>query len=200
MSPYVGRKAELKRNLRKVYRRANRGDKHAGRIWYRRAYTLVRLWAKKYDLPPATVAAVIAALSPQTDWQSNIRAAYRVLNYESLSGIGTTTQANIDKARRILLNRSTDTRDYYKAGPKVYNFSRNLQGDSDAVTVDGHALQAAEANPLVKKGPHEAAYRAVADAYRETARELGEEPADFQAIVWVTWKRLNPTAAKQRLR
>lgn len=49
--------------------------------WYDGANKLARQWSDKYRVPMASVAATLAALSPQMDWYRNVALAGRVLDY-----------------------------------------------------------------------------------------------------------------------
>jgi hypothetical protein len=84
-------------------------------------------------------------------------------------------------------------------GNKVKAFAANLLGDEDSVTVDVWAVRVAfgaskefkstvgdsepvrPENLLAKAG----VYAAIADAYREAARQLGVAPSTVQAVTWV---------------
>lgn len=110
--------------------------------------------------------------------------------------IGGALHANIAKARRILFDRAIDTLPYFPYGPKVASFARNIWGDSQFVTVDGHAAQAAIGDvrsTLTLRWP---VYTVFAECYATVAGEIGLRPCDFQAIIWHTWKRLHPRVSK----
>src|SRR5206468_38808 len=85
-------------------------------------------------------------------------------------------------------------------GPKVNSFARNLSGDDTVVTVDTHAMQAAlndvKSTYTLKWGP----YNIFARCYVDAAKRIGRAPAEFQAILWFTWKRLHPPASKRAAR
>jgi hypothetical protein len=112
---------------------------------------------------------------------------------------------NIVKAERI---RDTDCvtdiwstmREMFPCGPEVCNFALNLVGNDYAVTVDGHAAQAALDNPLSTITLKWIPYNVFADCYRAAAAREDLVPATFQAIVWHAWKRLHPTAVKRQIR
>jgi hypothetical protein len=202
VSPFLARGAEMQQNLAKVLRHSTERERTKGLEWYANAHREVLRMADHYGYSIATTASVVAAISPQCQWEQNLRIAEEVL-----SGRGPATvshgavRLNVAKASRIRDDRASDTRDYFPGGPKVYCFSRNLAGDSSVVTVDSHSLQAALADPMrVSFVRSWSAYQAVADAYKRVAHSEGLAPADLQAIVWVTWKRLYPRDAKRELR
>ena len=68
------------------------------------------------------------------------------------------------------------------------------------VTVDTHAMQAAlndvKATYTLKWAP----YAVFARCYVDAAKRLLRPPAEFQAIIWHTWKRMHPPASKRASR
>jgi hypothetical protein len=186
-SPHAKNVARYKRNLRKVYARATDADKKEGLAWYPTAQGGCETWARGFGLDARTVACVIAAISPQCDWTSNLRIAFELISGQT-TVTGGALRANVYKARAILANRATEVTNYFKVAPKVTAFSQNLSGVRRAVTVDAHAAQAAT-NNLNVNTVRPAAYIVFAECYRAVADELGIDPRDFQAIVWCAWKR-----------
>lgn len=197
-SPYAARRAELTANLIAVFAQATPDDISRGVAWYPAAEAGCRAWADVFALPAETVACVIAACSPQCAWDANLRVALAVLQGESVPHGA--LPANVRKARKALRKRLTVLDDIMPQGPKVQNFARNLAGDADAVTVDTHAFQAALNDVTTQAIPRPGNYGIIADCYRAAARQVGLRPCDFQAVIWVVWKRLYPWTAKQQLR
>lgn len=192
---FDARRSELTRNLLRVYKRRTIADSTAGATWYPNAHKIVCEWADTYGYSIATVAAVIAAISPQCEWNRNLVIADDLLAGRPPS-IGGALQSNIRKARIIRDNRLSDTREVFAHGPKVYHFARNLAGDSSVVTVDTHAVQAALDNVLSTVTLRWTPYLVFADCYARAAERVKVAPADFQAIIWHIWKREHPTRAK----
>lgn len=198
-SRFHPRITEMSRNLRHLYKReTSPADVALGSAWYDSAHIIMREWSSTYGYSIATCAAVTAALSPQCDWNRNLIIADDILANRQPS-IGA-IRANVAKAEALRDARESDTRTVFKSGPKVYNFSRNIAGDYSAVTVDTHALQAALCDVEIVLGLKETAYDAFAQAYIRAAESLRLEPAIFQAIIWHTWKRMYPPAAKRNVR
>ena len=56
------------------------GQRSRARKWYDGARSIVNRWMNKYDQSDATLAGVLAALSPQKDWFMNVSLAERVLD------------------------------------------------------------------------------------------------------------------------
>ena len=54
--------------------------RNRSKLWYDGARNIVDRWSKKYNLPDHSIAAALAALSPQKDWYQNVSLAERVLD------------------------------------------------------------------------------------------------------------------------
>ena len=199
-SPLHAEHTRMVSNLLTLYRQQTTEDDYQhGLVWYPNAHHIVCEWADHYERSIANVACIVAALSPQCTWERNLIAADDILAGNPVS-IGGVLGANIFKAERIRNDRASHTLDYFPHGPKVASFAANLAGDWDFVTVDGHALQAALTDVTSTRTLRWSAYSAVASAYQSAARVTGNQPAHFQAILWHTWKRLNPPVAKRAVR
>lgn len=196
-STHAQHASHYRRNLRALYRRASEADKRDGIAWYRTAESGCRMWANHFGLDVRTVACVIAAISPQCDWQENIRLAFDMLSDRPV--YGKALRVNLFKARRILVDRAIAMNPYFKAGPKVCAFAANLSGNGDAVTIDTHGIQAAMNHPTTTKSIHPSSYRVFAECYATVAREFGLRPCDFQATIWCVWKRRYSPARKRQI-
>jgi len=205
---FTRRLPELRKNLHAAYLRADVFDIECGEQWYPKAQGIVRDWASHYRLHDATVACVIAAISPQCDWPHNLIIADDVLADRPVS-VGGALHVNIAKARRL---RDTSgeilagspvcrmMREVFPCGPKVNAFAQNLAGNMSVVTIDGHAMQAALNDPRADYRLKWNAYAVFAQAYQEVAYEVGRSAAEFQAIIWHVWKSEYPREVKRNLR
>lgn len=198
-SKYAANAWRYRANLRRAFARATDADKREGVAWYPTAQAGCDTWANGFSLDSRTIACVIAAISPQCDWTSNLRIAFEVLAGQALV-TGGALRVNVEKARAILEDKAVTLDRYFKNGPKVTAFAANLSGDARAVTVDQHAVQAAMNNPTWSHGVKPNVYAIVADCYRTVADELGLRPCDFQAIIWCAWKRRYPAARKRAIK
>lgn len=183
-----------------AYERSTIAERQAGLEWYPRAVHGCKVWAQQFGIEPATVASVIAALSPQCEWTANLRCALTLLQGEPLNPGNGALNVNIRKGMRILQDRATLPDAYFDYAPKVCAFARNLQGDSESVTIDAHAAQAALEDVTHNFNGRAGVYEVFADVYRSAAHTLGLRPCDFQAIVWHVWKREHPPAKKRAAR
>ena len=127
--------------LVRMHDRCTDSEIDAGVAWYHRAKDVVEGLAKDYGLSTANVAAVIAALSPNVRWSTNVNAARTILDawYNGddeppVPGY----PANRTKAWKILQTGNTD----HLSGPKVEAFAANLRGDLQYVTIDMWAMRA----------------------------------------------------------
>ncbi len=198
-SRYHSRINEMARNLVLLWEtERTEADTVNGLAWYPNAHRIVREWSEHYGYSIATVASVIAAVSPQCPWTRNLIIADDILacNTPSIGAL----KVNVSKAEAIRNGRLSDTLTVFKSAPKVASFSRNLAGDYSLVTVDTHALQAALCDVEVVLGLKWNTYEAFASAYVHASKVVGIEPAMFQAVIWHTWKRMYPPAAKRARR
>lgn len=193
---FESRRRELCRNLRHEWRKVTEPDRVEGLGWYPLAQGIVRQWSKHYGYPVDTVAAIVAAISPQLEWTRNLVIADDVLAHRPPS-IGGVLRLNLAKALRLRDSDSTADlaarmREQFPTGPKVLNFALNLVGNMDAVTVDTHAFQCALGDPLSTITVRPTTYAIVADCFRTVADEMAVSPAAFQAILWHSWRRQYP--------
>jgi predicted ABC-type ATPase len=70
---------QMKSNLKFLYEHASADVKSHGMVWYDAAHELCEKDAHQYGLPVEAAAGVMAALSPQKDWDQNIYLAHRVI-------------------------------------------------------------------------------------------------------------------------
>lgn len=162
--------------------------------WYYRAATWVQHTADVYSVPTATVAGVLAALSPAVEWGRNMVEAEIMIARTNESFRYSTYQANVTKAKRILAGEPP-----WKVlgGNKVRSFYLAIMEPwrRDVVVVDRHALSAAlgrkatpdEQQELSKRARR---YRDIAADYMMAAREVGETASQVQARVWSAWRAM----------
>lgn len=189
-------------NIRSYYERASADQVGEGRAWYRNMAHDLQAEGDRSGLRLAQVAAVYAANSINTPWQRNLALAHRAIS-DHMAGRdalidGGTLGMIIGKVRAAIAATSDDAIDGILTSDrnnlKIVNFRRNLCDDADAVTVDRWAYRIAtnfEGCECVKANTHGCGrvptgneYRAIADAYRAVAAEVGERAHDLQAITW----------------
>lgn len=172
-------------NIITVFQSASEEQEQAGRSWYPTAHRIADMMA---DGDVETGAGLLAALSPQTPWDENVRLACDA--YDTGRPAGHFGDA-LSKATRILAGIKPES--VLPMQRKTGHFYRCIvdPADKDAVCVDRHAHDVAvgmvygsENRGLDAAGR----YSLIADAYREAARQLGEIPQVVQAVTWVVWR------------
>ena len=116
-----------------------------GRTWYQSAYAVANRIGLEYQLNTETVAAVIAALSPNNKWERNCKDAENVIaafmlgdDADALKVKVCTYGKNLAKAIAILQATHCDNESILK-GPKVTEFFHSILGVDNDVCIDGHA-------------------------------------------------------------
>ncbi len=199
----------FKANLEAVYQRSTAEDMKRGGRWYPDAERSVGVLAERYDIEPWRAAGVVAALSPSCTWSNNLEFAETLISGFK-AGVdvlapsfkaGTYGLKNKTTALRFLTCKSDQWIGYDsrpKLGPKTDSFYHNLLGGSFKATVDGHmyAVMIGDENASTRaiyslhgRLTHRR-YSILSDAVISVARSNGMTPATFQAIVWITWRRL----------
>lgn len=176
------------RNILACYDRAPSHVKADGVNWYANALGIAQAISRKHDLPLATAAGVIAALSPQAAWDRNVSDAW------TLAG-GSEPRVKPDslaKAQRII--DGEHPLDVLR-GNKVRAFYAAIMGDHSVVVVDRHAascyanrkLSDAQVRPVFATSGK--LYRRIASAYKRAAKVAGVAPCAMQAVAWVQWRQ-----------
>lgn len=191
----------FRRRIRAAWEAASDADRSAGRAWYARAESAAAdmAAAAPAGIGPWRAAAVLAALSPRTQWVQNVTGARLACEAagrmaadplfsepDDIAAAVTAAAApyalgeSVRKAARILTGEHPAA---VLGGPKVRAFFANITGDHDAVTIDVWAARVAFGGyaPV----PAGRLYDRLADAYRAVAAEVGESPRDVQAATWI---------------
>lgn len=170
----------MRDRILRAYGEASPTVRRAGRLWYPTAEAVIAELSDRYGVSRVDTAAVVAALSPQTRWRSNIVAAEALLEGRRSIALAHAYPLNVAKAERVLAGE--DPADVL-GGPKVRAFWKNLAGNRDAVTVDVWAARAASGGQI--DAPSPAQYLRIATAYAAAANMVGETNRETQAIVWL---------------
>ena len=157
----------------RAYDRASPEARAEGREWYARARSWCLKLAHETGYDPRTVADVTAALSPRLQWSVNQRLARNFLLGRPIKGV---LQNSMLRALRARVGEGVGE------GPKVQAFAANLRGNLERVTVDVWVLRALGIeSDRINLGE----YRRLEQAIRKAAHMRGENPADFQSVLWV---------------
>ena len=205
------------KNIIAMRRKAKPEDVAHGIAWYAEAYEQCRIMADRYDLPIYIVAGVVAALSPNNRWSTNVTNADDLINAwhndDTPDNVSVCTY-NAMKLKAWSILREMPDRyeendtlivDEVKTilnGKKIVCFYENIMGD-DTCTIDGHARNIAYNERVnltdnktsigVKEYANlQDAYRIAASRCRVNGRRL--KAYELQAITWVTWRKLHGIA------
>ena len=205
------------KNIIAMRRKAKPADVSHGIAWYAEAYEQCRIMADRYDLPIYIVAGVVAALSPNNRWSTNVTNADDLIhawhNDDTPDKVSVCTY-NAMKLKAWSILREMPDRyeendtlivDEVKTilnGKKIVCFYENIMGD-DTCTIDGHARNIAYNERVnltdnktsigVKEYANlQDAYRIAASRCRVNGRRL--KAYELQAITWVTWRKLHGIA------
>ena len=171
-----------------------------------RDYGMSAYWTYHCDIAAGganilITAAVFALLSPNSDYDGNLRSMRIVLNgfarrpyrtpVDQLQGLGTYRHC-AERAYQVLLGKHPDQ----VFGPnahKTYNFYRNILDPNDPqyVTIDGHMynLWRGERTTLSEAKLKPGTYDKIAGEFKEVAQAVGVLPNVLQATLWQCWKR-----------
>ena len=184
-----------------LLKKSDADDITQGRDWYKTAHNKVLALAKASGYSPEQVAGVVAVLSPMVEWNLNWKSAERFCKGKGKARGIPGFASNRNKAKNIL--KSPDNVEDYVRGPKVNPFYHSL-------------LDPAYPRPVVDTQMIAAFYEGV--AYRDDLKfvsgsEKRKEPiyaaietlagerqwpvAEMQAVLWVTFKRVNGKYADQ---
>lgn len=167
-------------NILKAYQSATARERFDGARWYSMARAQAR------ELHPEG-AAIIAALSPRKDWETNLKAAGELVHKGKTNLV---VGANKIKAKRIIDGESPD--DVLK-GPKVRAFWKAIEGQQHSAVVDRHAYGVYVAGKATRDRlrvlERQGVYDHIAHAYKRAAHILGVNVTALQCTTWIVWKR-----------
>jgi hypothetical protein len=174
--------ARLSAEIRLLYDRSDATTRVRGRRWYATEHAYAVCLSKSADRPVRLIAACLAVLSPRCQWPRVKAACEELLAGRTPAGI---FNRNLAKARDILASHN-GLPIYPDTAPKTWAFWQNLwrPDDPEPVTLDSWMFRAHGLS--VRSGIR--TYRALADAYRSAAGELGLVPNQLQATIWLHMK------------
>jgi hypothetical protein len=181
-------------NLKVLWNQASTNEVLNGLSWYTVAHNHCESISYYYGLPVHTVTAIVSALSPRNKWNRNLKDCESVIMYGYAASVGT---FNRNKEKAILLannprNSHQDNLDIL-TGLKTQAFCDNLAFpyQSNLITVDGHAYNAYKGTVGVIKAISKQEYLDCTNAYRLLADKLNLRPLQLQAVIWLTYRRVN---------
>ena len=176
-----------------------------GLVWYEEAPAFALDVAKHTGYSLFQVMGVTAVLSAQRAWDANKKQAADFIHHYHDTGevLYVNTGANCHKAARILeCDGEQDTvQAHFRDGIKTSNFLKNMLGDGDAVTLDGHMLNMWNENGRrvgITRGkngngprqPTVSEKAAMLAEIRAIAKENDLTPAQIQAVLWEVYRAM----------
>jgi hypothetical protein len=95
----------VRSNLLYLYDQVPQATRERSRLWYDGARAITDRWAASYGVSDRSVAAVLAALSPQKDWFQNVSLAQRVLDIYTTNGAGRAFDDAMEATARRLFTK-----------------------------------------------------------------------------------------------
>jgi len=187
-------------NIVAMYNDATPAQIETGMAWYSDAQSQAHGIAIKHDMPVYIVVAVIAALSPNNKWSRNVLNADELIGaFIRGDGIDTVKVSTYNKMKAKAWRILQEIPDYDNAkrilnGQKITSFFMDIMGEFN-VTIDGHARNIAYnervglTDDRTNIGIRE--YRALQDAYKDAAKQIGIMPYQLQAITWGVWRDMH---------
>jgi hypothetical protein len=195
----IARRDALVNNLVSFYvRNVTAEDKRDGMRWYGDARAWCLQQCEKYKVQPHVVMEVVAALSPNNKWSRNLVDA--TIIFDAVRSGKTPSDVKVctftrNKEKAFRIAQGNERIVWSKNTQKTFSFTDNIADEnSERVTVDGHAKNVADnalrplSDPGTAVGAHYATYE---QAYQIAAKCFGLKGYEFQAIVWVAWKRVH---------
>ena len=171
------------RRLRDEWANASSQALIDGIEWYPREVAWVEALASTHTKTPEQVAAIAASLSPRVAWTRAKVLTELVLEGHDISKMA--LGRGVRKANEILAGVPPEM---VVSGPKVTSYYHNLLGHFEWVTIDTHSFGQVSGRDynnsrlLERNG----VYLMYTECFRTVARDVGLEPAPFQAVLWVS--------------
>ena len=196
---------KITNNLLALWESRTETDESEGLLWYARANRRGQELSLRHDVTLSQAVGVIAVLSPGCEWGKNLQYSDELLaawnsgrRGSELPMVGVYGNRNLDKAKLILAGHSP-VEVIPDSSKKVKAFYSCLLQPSDslAVVIDRHAKCAALNLRSTKSGAasqdvtvRSGEYDYLSRHYVKLADRFGLLPSQFQAALWLIWKKL----------
>ena len=146
--------------------------------WYEVSSQDITKYASQFGLSADFVADIVAILSPRIQVSRNARLAHQFITTDNTAGIM--------GARLDAIEHYRKTGQVSQSGQKVRNFSANLRGNFDLVTIDVWMSRAFGVGYESTNSPakSDAIYAKMAGKVTRLASRFGLSPASLQACIW----------------
>lgn len=186
-----------------VFFMANDQEIIAGAGWYPAANEAAARMAARYGCSLQAAAGVIAALSPNSRWERNLKDADSLIRAFCIGTIADAAAVKVgtfgrNKTKALDILAGADPLEIL-GGLKVRNFYSCIMGDTEAVCVDGHAFSIWRGEYIpTSKTPTISAklYQAISADYRKAAETINGiigtsyTASQIQAVTWTVWQRI----------
>ena len=206
-------------NIERIFKLATTESIAKYSSWYSNAQKFTETVASQLnanDISRFKVSGVISAISPRNDWNKNKSDAenlckefvsnkyYQLPLFDDdyhllLKTKVSTFNKNKSKAVKILLNNDSKIESILK-GNKLINFFKCINGDTEAITIDGHAFNIASNRvSALSEVPRisDKDYKTLQNLYRNAKNFINKryglnlKSSDLQAVTWNEYKRLH---------
>lgn len=187
----------MKTNVAKWFAKADQTDIEEGVRAYANYRLVMEGFAGRFGFPLDLTTAAFVALSPNTDYLSNLRSLVSVLDglnrgVDCNNIVVSTYNHNRDRAISYLTG--VDQFDTPKRGRKIRSFYRNIINPetSKEVTVDGHMVAIWRDEKLTMKEAtvSNRQYDVIEKDIASLAKRNKLRPCEMQAVLWFTRKRV----------
>ena len=173
-------------NILEVLAKATPEEVDYYREWYGIGHIEAAKLAAKYNRPLDLVCGVIAVLSQQTDWLTNLYLADRALanDWKNVK--------NVYEARQKAYSLVVEGDFGAVSGPKIFPFFLSLLDPveyQNEVVVDTHAFAIWTGIRTGSVSGIDPVRKQIVEDYTEAGRLYGLSPQSVQAITWMLWRQ-----------
>ena len=179
-------------NIEEVFIQSTSSDFMEAKKWYKNAGAYARDMSEEFGVPFIKCCALISVLSPQKEWWQNIQITRSFLRSKGQYAKHLGNQ--VKKAKTIYSYESPFyDLDGFIGGRKTINFFHNILSPTGEawVTIDSHMVQICTGRMDVKTVTSKQ-YDFLANILKKQAKIHNFIPSEFQALLWLTWKRIKP--------
>jgi hypothetical protein len=192
MKEWIYNQSFIESNIEEVFIQSTSSDLREARVWYRNAGIYAKDMSTEFNIPYIKCCALISVLSPQKEWWQNIQLTRSFLRSKGIYCRHLTNQ--VKKAKTIYSYEGHFREiDEFIGGRKTTNFFHNIHSPTSPnwITIDGHMLQLMTGKMEIKAVTNKQ-YDFLANILKNKAKEHNFVPSEFQALLWLTWKRIKP--------
>ena len=171
---------QVVKRISRCFNKATAQQIAEGMAWYDEAGQLVEWLSYSAPYTVNQIAAAMAHLSPRLRWKQNVEAITALVVDGTIPTYVMSGPAG--RARRALEAADPEST-FGRKAKKTLNFSRNVSGCVNSVTVDVWAAKVVGVTEDQLK--LEGVYEALSHCFRLAAKRAGIHPSQMQAITWI---------------